>query len=300
MTDSPLLHVRGRALVVDRPLIMGVVNASPDSFSDPGHSNSLTQQIALCSAMIEAGADIIDVGGQSSITNRPEVDPAVEVRLVLPIVQWLVQQHPDVLVSVDTYKPEVAHATLDAGAAIINDVSGLMHTSVAKDCAAHDAALVVMHTRARPKVRLQHQDLYADVVDDVVAFLDDGIARAVGEGLSRDSIILDPGPDFTKTPHQTVELLRHIHTIQDFARPVLLALSRKDFLGAITGRSPRGREAATHAAFAHFAAQPGYILRVHDVAAAKDVIDVVDVLSGRRDLDPAYLLPDAIRHEPAT
>jgi len=111
-------------------------------------------------------------------------------------------------------------------------------------------------------------------------------------------VILDPGPDFTKTPHQTVTLLRGIDEIRAVGRPILLALSRKDFLGAITGRSPRGRDAATHAALAYFAAIPGYLARVHDVRAARDVVSTIEMLAGTTELDPAYLLPDHIRHEP--
>jgi dihydropteroate synthase len=129
-------------------------------------------------------------------------------------------------------------------------------------------------------------------------FLAERLEHVVELGLPRESVILDPGPDFTKTPHQTVEVLRAIDAVRDLGRPVLLALSRKDFLGAITGRSPRGRDAATAAAIAFFAARPGNIVRVHDVAAARDAVATVEVLAGLRDIPRDYLLPDAIRHEP--
>lgn len=296
--DAPVLLLRGQRIVVDSTLVMGVVNASPESFSDAGHYGTLEQRLELCESLIEAGADIIDVGGESAITNRPELEAAAEIDRVLPIVEWLAKVHPEVLVSVDTYKPRVVDAVLDAGAAIINDVSGLASPSVADSCARHGAALVVMHTRARPKVRLQDPDLYADVADDVVAFLTERLAVAEGRGLPRESLIVDPGPDFTKTPHQTISMLRRIDDIRALGRPVLLALSRKDFLGAITGRSPRGRSAATDAAIAHFARVPGNLVRVHDVAAARDVIATIEVLAGRSDIDPMYVLPDEIRHEP--
>lgn len=298
-SPKPVLRVKGRELVVDRVMVMGVVNASPESFSDAGRFSSLDQQLGLCSSLVESGADIIDVGGQSAITNRPELNPAEEVERVLPIVEWLSAHHPEVIVSVDTYKPQVVDAVLRAGAAIINDVSGVMNAGIVDACISHRAALVVMHTRAGPKVRLQRADLYDDVVVDVVDFLAERTRFAVERGLPLNSVIVDPGPDFTKTPFQTVTLLRGIEKVRALGRPVLLALSRKDFLGAITGRSPRARDAATHAAIAHFGATPGYIVRVHDVAAARDVISTVEVLAGRRDLDPACLLPDDIRHERA-
>lgn len=297
-TVGPTLRLGERVVTVDGTLVMGVVNASPESFSDSGRFSSLDRQIERADELVAAGADIIDVGGQSAITNQPELDAEVERERVVPIVEWLTKHHPDVLVSVDTYKPLVATATLAAGAAIINDVSGLLYPELVDTCVEHGAGLVVMHTAARPKVRLQERDLYGDVATEVVDFLADRVELATDRGLPRESIIIDPGPDFTKTPFQTVETLRAVDRLRAFGRPLLLALSRKDFLGAITGRSPKGRDAATHAAIAYFASTPGNIVRVHDVAAARDVIATVEVLAGLRDLDPDYLLPDAIRHEP--
>lgn len=277
---------------------MGVVNASPESFSDSGRYTSLEQRLELAASLVEAGADIVDVGGQSAITNQPEIDPALEIERVVPIVEWLHASYPEVIISVDTYKPAVVEASLTAGASILNDVSGLLYPEVVESCLRHEAGLVIMHTAARPKVRLQESELYDDVGDEVMAFLRERVGVAVSLGLAEESVILDPGPDFTKTPHQTVAVLRRIHEIRALGRPVLLALSRKDFLGAVTGRSPRGRDAATHAAIAYFAATPGNIVRVHDVAAARDVVATVETLAGLRDLSPDYRLPDEIRHEP--
>ena len=291
------LAMRGRTVTVDSTLVMGVVNASPESFSDAGRFANTDQRIELCAELVEAGADIIDIGGQSAITNQPELEAEVEAERVLPLVRWLHQHHPDVLISVDTYKPLVVEATLAAGASIINDVSGLLYPQIVDSCVRHRAALVVMHTRARPKVRLQEVGLYDDVTTDVVAFLRERIEVAVARGLDPAAVIVDPGPDFTKTPAQTVSLLRRLDEVRSFGRPVLLALSRKDFLGAITGRTPRSREAATHAALAYFVSTPGNIVRVHDVRAAKDVIATVETLAGLRDLDEDYVLPDELRHE---
>jgi dihydropteroate synthase len=292
-----VLRVKGSSLAVEGTLVMGVVNASPDSFSD-GRATDLDAQRARCDELIAAGADIIDIGGQSAITNRPEVDAEVEADLVVPLVEWMANEHPNVLVSVDTYKPLVVEAVLDAGAAIINDVSGLLFPEIVRSVVRHDAALVIMHTAAKPKVRRQDPELYADIVGEVRAFLAERLEHVIGLGLPRESVILDPGPDFTKTPHQTVEMLRAIDGVRDLGRPVLLALSRKDFLGAITGRSPRGRDAATAAAIAFFAGSPGNIVRVHDVAAARDAVATVEVLAGLRDIPRDYLLPVAIGHEP--
>lgn len=222
----------------------------------------------------------------------------MEIERVVPIVEWVRANYPDVLVSVDTYKPDVVSAVLDAGAHIINDVSGLRFPEVASMCAEHGAALVIMHTAAAPKTRLQEPDLYEDVTTEVVRFLNERIAVAVEAGLPREALIVDPGPDFTKTPHQTIDMLRHISHVRALERPLLLALSRKDFLGAVTGRTPRQRGAATAAAIAHLVTEPGNIVRVHDVAAAVDVIATIDTLMGRREIAPDYMLPDSLRYEP--
>ena len=296
--SGPVLRLRGRNLVVESTLVMGVVNASPESFSDAGRYDSWDAQRSLIDSLVESGADVLDVGGQSAITNQPEIDAALEVERVLPIVEWIRSTHPGVLVSVDTYKPPVVSAVLEAGAHIINDVSGLLYPEVADMCAAVDAGLVVMHTKARPKQRMQSVDLYSDVVTEVEDFLVDMMQRAQAHGVDRDCLILDPGPDFAKTPRQTLDVLRNVERFQALGRPLLLALSRKDFLGAITGRTPRGRGPATDAALAFFAWTPGAIVRVHDVRAARDVIAVVDALAGRLDIPHDYLLPDELRHEP--
>lgn len=295
---APVLAVRGRRLVLDRTLIMGVVNASPESFSDGDQRSSTAERVALARELIAAGADIIDVGGQSAVTNQPELEAQEELGRVLPIVQGLAREHPNALVSVDTYKPTVAVACLEAGASIINDVSGFAYPELASACARHRAALVIMHTKARPKQRLQAADLYTDVVTEVVEFLRAKTEQAVAAGMPLDALVLDPGPDFTKTPHQTIALLREIDRVRALGRPVLLALSRKDFLGAILQRSPRGRDAGTLAAIALLAGStPGNIVRVHDVAATRDVLRTIDALTGRTEIDPAYVLPDALRYE---
>lgn len=295
---SPTLRVRGVDRRINTTWVMGVVNASPESFSDAGRFSTIDSQLELAAALVEAGADVLDVGGQSAITGVPEIDADLENERVIPIVEWIRSNYPNVLVSVDSYKPRVVEAALAAGADIINDVSGLLYPEVATLCARNDAALVVMHTAAAPKVRKQDPALYIDVVTEVRDFLMVKSDEAVALGVPRESLILDPGPDFAKTPHQTLTLLREISVIRELGRPLLLALSRKDFLGAITGRSPRARGAATDAALAHFASVPGGIVRVHDVAGAIDVIATVEALTGLRDIAVDYTLPEEIRHEP--
>lgn len=295
---SPVLRLGGRERVIDSTLVMGVVNASPESFSDAGRFGSLAARLELAASLADSGADIIDIGGQSAVTNQPEIDESIEAERVLPIVEWVRATYPSILVSVDTYRPVVARSVLASGAQIINDVSGLLYPEIASLCAEHDAALVIMHTAARPKVRLQDPGQYANIGAEVLEFLEKRSAEAVAAGLPYESIIVDPGPDFTKTPHQTVELLRNVGELRSLGRPLLLALSRKDFLGAVTGRRPSGRGAATAAAIAYFATSPGSIMRVHDVAAARDVIATIETFTGLREIPPDYLLPDDLRYEP--
>lgn len=294
-----VLRLPGRVLDVgERPLLMGVVNASPDSFSDDGTIRTLHQRVALGCALHADGADILDVGGESAITGRPPVAVEQEIERVVPLVARLAAE-TGAIISVDTHKPQVAAAAIDAGAAIVNDVSALQDTALADVCARTGAALVVMHTRAAPKQHLQDRALYDDdgVVADVLALLRERIAVAVAAGVSLEQIIVDPGPDFTKTPAQTVAVLRDLERLSVLQRPLLLAVSRKDFVGAITGRSPRERLAGTLAAIGHGVDHGASILRVHDVAAVADYLAVRAALRGELGVDPGLTLVAHLRHE---
>lgn len=288
------LLVTDRVLDLSRPALMGIVNVNPDSFSDPGRQ-TFDAHLDRARALVEDGATIIDIGGQSGITDVPEVDPGEEAQRVVPLVAAVTSELPDVVISVDTYKPAVAAAALDAGAHIVNDVSGLRSPEVARLVAQHRAAIVVMHTAAPPKTRLQDKDLYGDVVGEVGAFLGDKVAQAKAAGVHPESIVVDPGPDFTKTPAQTVEVLRHLAELNPAGLPVLLAISRKDFIGALTDSPPTDRLAGTLAAVAAVGNGPGVILRVHDVGQVRRFLTVLDALNGDRPVDPDLRLADALR-----
>jgi dihydropteroate synthase len=279
----------------ERPWLMGIVNASPDSFSDAGAYPDLDARVRRAHELLDAGADIIDIGGESGITRRPAVAVADEIERVVPLVERVAGEL-GALVSVDTYKPAVAEAAIAAGAAIVNDVSGLRDAQLAAVCARTGAALVLMHTRAAPKQRLQDPGLYDDVVADVVAFLGERMEAARARGIRDEQLILDPGPDFSKTPAQTIALLRRLEELHALGRPLLLAVSRKDFVGALTGRGPRDRLAGTLAALGRGVDAGAHVLRVHDVAAAADFLTVRSALRGELDVDPALALDDAIRH----
>jgi len=291
------LLLRGSRFAWRRPLVMGILNANADSFSDPG-ARTVDALVDRALVLVAAGAGALDVGAQSAITRRPPVDPAVEAAAVAPVVRAVVERCPGVLVSVDTFKPAVAEAVLDAGAHLLNDVSGLRDPAVARLCAGAGAGLVVMHTAAPPLTRLQDPGLYGDVAGEVAAFLAERIAGAVAAGVGPGSIVVDPGVDFTKTPAQTVELLRHLGPVVDLGRPMLLALSRKDFVGALTRRPPAERDAGTLGAIAALRHVPDQILRVHDVAATVDMLRVLDVLTGEEPAPADLTLPEELRHQP--
>jgi dihydropteroate synthase len=275
---------------------MGIVNATPDSFSDTGEPRTLMQRVSLAARLLEDGADVIDIGGESGVTDRPPVLPAEEIERVVPLISRVVNDL-GALVSVDTYKPEVARAAIAAGAAIVNDVSGLRDPRLADVCAETGAALVVMHTRAAPKEKLLDPGLDGRVICDIQTFLRRQTGVALERGVAFEQLLLDPGPDFGKTPAQTVEALRGLARLHDLGRPLLLAVSRKDFIGALTGRPPRQRLAGTLAALAHGIESGAHILRVHDVAAAADFITVRAALDGEAAVDPSLRLADAMRRE---
>ena len=281
----------------DRPWLMGVVNATPDSFSDAGLHPTLGERVVLAAELLGAGADVIDIGGESGVTTRPPVTAHEEIERVVPLIERVAGEL-GALVSVDTYKPAVAQAAIEAGAAIVNDVSGLRDPELVDVCAETGAGLVLMHTRAAPKEKLLDPSLDGRVVADVGSFLRERIALAIGRGVLLEQLMLDPGPDFGKTPAQTVEVLRALPALHALERPVLLAVSRKDFVGAITHRAPRERLAGTLAAVGHGVDAGVHMLRVHDVANVADFLAVRAVLAGEADVDSALRLAEALRRVP--
>jgi dihydropteroate synthase len=293
VTTATTLRLCGRVLDLGaRPHLMGIVNASPDSFSDAGEHPTVEARVAHGAALLEAGADVLDVGGESARGDRPAVDAQEEIDRVVPVIERLAGELGAV-VSVDTYKPAVAEAAVAAGAVLVNDVSGLRDPALADVCARTGAGLVVMHTRVPPKGTLLDPGAYEDVVGDVAGFLRERVGVALERGVPADRILLDPGPDFAKTPAQTVAVLRRLDVLHALGHPLLLAISRKDFIGALTGRPARERDAGTLAALAHGADAGAQMFRVHDVAAAVDFLAVRSALRGDRDVAPMEgLTPD--------
>ncbi|MGZ4246288.1 MAG: dihydropteroate synthase [Solirubrobacteraceae bacterium] len=285
---------RGDLRLGGRPLLMGIVNATPDSFSDAGLAQTLEARVKLARTLLADGADLIDIGGESGVTNRPPVRAEEEIERVVPLIE-AVAGGLGACVSVDTYKPAVTRAAVAAGASIVNEVSGLRDPELADVCAETGAALVLMHTIAPPKQKLLDPGLDERIVADVQRFLGQRIELAMSRGVAFEQLMVDPGPDFSKTPAQTVAVLRALPALHELGRPILLAVSRKDFVGALTGRPPRARLAGTLAAMAHGVRGGAHVLRIHDVADAADFLAVAQALGGDGDLDPALRVSDRVR-----
>jgi dihydropteroate synthase len=271
---------------------MGIVNATPDSFSDRQGEKSVAELVEHGRALAAAGAAIVDVGGESGRTDTEAAPPEVEAARVVPVVEALAAD--GLRVSVDTWRAPVARAALEAGATMVNDVSALSDVGVADACAAAGAELVITHTRVPPKVKAFPD--YADVVTDVIELLRDRAELAIERGVGEEQLIFDPGIDLGKSPAESVELLRRLPELADLGRPLLLAVSRKDFVGALTGRSPAGRDAGTLAAIGAAVDGGASILRVHDVAGVRDYLAVRAALANGT--GPDLQLDTDLRREP--
>jgi dihydropteroate synthase len=289
-----ILRLRERRLELPpgRRLLMGIVNASPDSFSDPGR-RPLDELVELARSRARAGAELVDVGGESGRTDREPVPEDEEIARVAPLTERLAAD--GIAVSVDTWRAPVARAALAAGAVMINDVSGLSDPGVADACAESGAALVLTHTRVPPKQK--GFPVYDDVVEDVAELLMERAAEARARGVHDEQLVLDPGIDLAKTPAESVEVIRRLPELARLGRPLLLAVSRKDFVGALTERPPAARLAGTLAAIGAAADGGAAILRVHDVAEASDFLRVQAALKDADGHVPH--LAEELRREPA-
>ncbi|MBV9777796.1 MAG: dihydropteroate synthase [Acetobacteraceae bacterium] len=252
---------------------MGVLNLTPDSFSDGGAYPNPNAAIAAGLAMRAAGADIVDVGGESTRPGAVPVPPEEEQARVLPVIAALARA--GVLVSADTRNAATMAAALDAGAAIINDVSALAHDPASAPLLARrDCAVVLMHMRGNPATMAAHAD-YHDVVAEVAAELGERVAAAERAGIARSRLVLDPGFGFAKRPEHSVALLRGLHRLRALGLPILVGISRKGFIGALAGEPvPARRDAASLAAALFALAQGAAVLRVHDVAGTAQAVRI--------------------------
>ncbi|MFL5898151.1 MAG: dihydropteroate synthase [Solirubrobacterales bacterium] len=292
-----VLKARGATLDLERPLVVAITNATPDSFSDGG-ARSPSAWIEKGLESYEAGAAIVEVGGESNVSNRPPVAAAEEIERVVPVIEALVAA--GALVAVDTHRVETAAAALAAGASFVNDITGLRDPKMLQACAESGAGLVLMHTRTPPKTPLWDDQLYPQgVTADLLGFFEERLAGLAAAGIPRERVVLDPGPDFAKTPRQSVAALRDLDELRRFGCPVMLAVSRKDFVGAITGRRPRDRAAGTFAALAAGLRRGARLLRVHDVAATVDFLRIWAVLEEGGEVPVELRIAEEIRREAA-
>lgn len=270
--DLPRRELFGRScrLDLERPLIMGVLNVTPDSFSDGGRYTSLERALQRGREMAEAGADMIDVGGESTRPGAEAVLPEEEAERVVPVIEAL-RREVGLPLSIDTSKAGVARAAVAAGADFINDISGLrFDPQMAETAAESGAGLFLMHTRGRPD-RMQQDTGYDDLVGEVLACLQQSVDEALAAGVAEDKVAVDPGVGFGKSPEGNLEILRRLREFQSLGRPLLLGTSRKSFIGKVLDQpDPERRLFGTLATVALGVERGANIFRVHDVRPAKE------------------------------
>jgi dihydropteroate synthase len=265
------LHCGSHRLKLDRPLVMGIINCTPDSFSGDGLTLDVRRALEQSRAFVEAGADILDVGGESSRPGAAPVSEEEELRRVIPVVEAVADL--GVPVSIDTVKPGVMSRALAAGATMINDINALRAPGALEVAAGSDAAVCLMHMRGTPGT-MQDNPVYADVVAEVAAYLGDRAETVRAAGIAEERIVVDPGFGFGKTAEHNLALLRDLDAFRVLGYPVLAGLSRKSVLGTLTGRPVTERVAASVAAALVAVAKGASIVRVHDVAATRDALAV--------------------------
>ena len=275
--EAPVLHCGTFTFPLERPLVMGIVNVTPDSFSDGGRFADRARALAHARQIRADGADIVDIGGESSRPGANPVPEAVELARVLPLVETLAGE--GIAVSVDTRKPAVMRAAIAAGAAMINDITALRERGAIEACAASDVGVCLMHMQRDPRT-MQAAPAYADVVAEVRDFLFARTRACLDAGIGRERIAIDPGFGFGKTLAHNLALLRAVETFSGMGFPVIVGLSRKASLGEMTGRSVDERMPASLAAALSAVAHGAAIVRVHDVRETVDALKVWCAVEG--------------------
>jgi dihydropteroate synthase len=271
-----VLHCRDRVLSLERPVVMGVLNVTPDSFSDGGKFVRLDDAVERGVRMAEEGAAIIDIGGESTRPGAQSVDSEEELRRVIPVIASL-RSRTQAILSVDTSKPDVMRAAAAAGAAMINDVRALREPGALEAASTSGCAVCLMHMLGEPRT-MQNAPSYRDVVAEVREFLQQRVEACLGAGIASERVVLDPGFGFGKTMAHNLELLRQLRDLSVKGLPILAGLSRKSMIGAITGRTADERVHGSVALAVIAALNGARILRVHDVAATVDALNIVSAV----------------------
>lgn len=255
------------------PRVMGIVNVTPDSFSDGGKFSQTRQAVAHALQLAEEGADILDIGGESTRPNAMHVSLQEELNRVMPVIESLVGQI-NIPLSIDTYKPQVMQAAIDAGASIVNDVRALQEEGALEIVAKSNAGVCLMHMQGTPQT-MQNHPHYDDVVNEIKAFLAARLQASIDAGVAKSRIVLDPGFGFGKTREHNISLIRELESFISLGQPLLVGLSRKSVLGQVTGNDVDARLYASIAASVIAAQKGAKILRVHDVRATVEALKVV-------------------------
>ncbi len=276
-----ILRCGALTLDLNRTHVMGVLNVTPDSFSDGGRFIAPQRALDHASRMVEEGATIIDVGGESTRPGAAPVDAAAELERVVPVVEALAHTFPDIVISVDTSKPQVMRAAVAAGAGLINDVRALREDGALHAAAASNAAICLMHMRGEPRT-MQEAPQYDDVVSTVQGFLADRAVACEEAGIQRARLILDPGFGFGKSLLHNLTLLRRLGELGDIGLPLLVGISRKSMIGAILDAPVEARTHGSVAAAVIAAQQGARVIRSHDVRATVDAVRIVDAVRDAR------------------
>ena len=261
--STSAVRIGARAIEFGPPIVMGIINVTPDSFSGDGLNLDAEKAIQRGSEMIASGAELVDVGGESTRPGAVVVSVEEELRRVIEVVERLSELHPG-RVSIDTMKPEVADAALRAGASIVNDVSGLRDERMVRVVAEHEASVIIMHMRGDPRT-MQDSPRYDDVVNDIGEYLSSKVSEAEDGGIARERIMIDPGIGFGKTVEHNVEIVSRLGELRSVGRPIAIGVSRKSFIGTVTMTSPSERLGASIAAATIAAVNSADIVRAHDV-----------------------------------
>jgi dihydropteroate synthase len=275
---SPLAPIvcKEYTLRFEKTLIMGILNVTPDSFSDGGLFNDIDTAVAHAKKMVSDGADLIDVGGESSRPGSEPLSEKEELTRILPVVTRLVDE-VSVPISIDTYKPLVADSCLKAGAHLINDITGLTNPNMRRVASKNNVPVVLMHMLGTPKI-MQQKPVYQDLLAELIAFFQKQITTAHKTGIQQ--IIIDPGIGFGKTVEHNLQILKHLETFKTLGCPLLVGPSRKSFIGTITGLPVNERLEGTIAAVTVAVMNGANIVRVHDVKECRRAIQVVDAIRG--------------------
>ena len=272
---------RHELLLGQRTIVMGILNVTPDSFSGDGVVDT-DAAVARAWKFVEEGADILDIGGESTRPGSQPVSADEEMRRVLPVIERLMAQNFPLPISVDTYKPEVAKRALETGACIVNDIYGLRQTGMLELVADFQPAVVIMHMQGTPQT-MQLNPTYTDCVREIRDFLREQAEKAIASGLPKEKIIVDPGIGFGKTVEHNLEILRRLSEIKALGYPVLIGTSRKSFIGKVLGiEVPAERVWGTAATVAIAIANGADIVRVHDVREMVQVARMTDAVLGRK------------------